>query len=389
MKNIKKYLLLAFIIENLLAQTRILGGTSVFFYVFLVAGGYFLLEGSAFKKEVNESCKCLFSLAMVYILYQFTLGFGTISFRTLLYLLAKVTTFIIIAISVTSDWEFYAKKTPQFFSIGVLLVLMYGLLTGQNSSVNGRQLIGFTNANTTSTLGAIAFAGFLFFRNRQNSKTYLFAMFLCLYAMLAGGSRNGMLLFAIILFMWRGVSLKSIPVVVGLFAMVIVLTEQFHIELSGIDRLIGTARGEIGANRDVEREAAIMMIRESPWTGWGFEAQNVGRAAMISELGSHSGYLETLKFMGYPFAVIWFLVLFVGVKRCLKLYTHGVEIRYHLAIVIASIISAFFEGLFVGVHEVGTNLFFVSLAVLTTYEYKQRKINRKKYVENHNNMSGV
>lgn len=372
MKNIKKYLLLAFIIENLLAQTRLLGGTSVFFYIFLVTGGYLLFEGSLFKKDTYESCKCLFLLAGVYILYQFTVGYDTLSSRTLLYLTAKVTTFVIIVISITSNWEFYAKRTPQIFSIGVLIVLIYGLLTGQTNSDDGRQLIGFTNANTTGTLGAIAFAGFLFFRNRQNSKMYLFAMLFCFYAVLAGGSRNGMLLFAIILFMWRGVSLKSIPVVVGLFAMIIVLTEQFHIELSGIDRLIGTATGEIGANRDVEREAAYVMIGERPWTGWGFEAQNVGRAAMISKLGSHSGYLETLKFMGYPFAVIWFFVLFVGVRRCIKLYTHGVEIRYHLAIVIASIISAFFEGLFVGVHEVGTNLFFVSLAVLTTYEYKEK-----------------
>lgn len=387
MKNIKKYLLLAFIIENLLAQTRLLGGTSVFFYIFLVAGGYFLFEGSLFKKDTYESCKCLFLLAGVYILYQFTVGFETLSSRTLLYLTAKVTTFIIIVISVSSDWEFYAKRTPQIFSIGVLLVLIYGLLTGQNNEVNGRQLVGFTNTNTTSSMGAFAFAGFLFFRNRQNSLKYLFAMLLCFYAVLAGGSRKGIMILFIIIVMWKGVSIKLVPLIFVLLLFVELIIGNMGIELSGVERGLATLNGEIGTNRDDERLATMMMISERPWTGWGFEAQNVGRAAIVSELGSHNGYLEMLKFMGYPFTILWFLCLFSYILPMIKYYkSDKMEIRYHLTLVIALTVAAMYEGLYVGVHELSTNMFFISLAVLTCYKYQLTcKINKKGDKSNRNN----
>lgn len=381
MKSIKKYLLLAFIIENVFAQTPYFSSLSFLFYVFLAFGMIFIFEGTIFRREIIASCMPLFLLGFVYVAYQFTLGLETISLQTQLYLIAKIATFIIIIVSVSSNWEFYATKAPKIFSVLVLLILLFNIATGNFEAVNDRQLLGFTNSNTTSSMAAFSFAGFLFFRDKKRQILYIMAMLLCFYALLAGGSRNGILIFAILFFMWRGASWNTILIAFVLFTFLGIVVSQFDIELMGLERLTGTLSGEVGTNRDEQREAAWIMIEEKPWTGWGFEAQNVGQAAAISELGSHSGYLETLKFMGYPFGLLWLAVLYISTFSMSKFYKMGnMSIRYHLAIVFSSLASAFFESLFVGVHELATNMMFISLAVLTIYKYRQ-KVKKKITVE--------
>lgn len=379
MKSIKKYLLLAFVVENVFAQTPYFSALSFLFYVFLGIGMLFLLDGSLFRKNVVNSCKPLYVLGLVYVAYQFTLGQETISSSTLLYLVAKIATFSIIAVSVTSNWEFYAEKAPRIFSVLILLILLFNIATGNlGDDGSGRMMIGFTNTNTTSSMAAFAFAGFLFFRDKKKRNLYILAMILCFYAVLAGGSRNGFLIFAILFFMWRGVSWNTIIIASASLIIINIVINQINVELVGLERIFGTISGEVASNRDTEREAAMVMIGDKPWTGWGFEAQNVGKAAAISELGSHSGYLETLKFMGYPFGLMWFAVLYICILSLLRFYKSGdMTVRYHLAIVISSLASAFFEGLFVGVHELATNMMFISLAVLTTYKYRQKTIKRK------------
>ena len=149
---------------------------------------------------------------------------------------------------------------------------------------------------------------------------------------------------------------------------------MFSLNLAGVERLESTISGEVGTNRDIERLATQMMIDEKPYTGWGFGAKNVGAAADLSELGSHNGYLETIKFMGYPFSILYFVILFGSVIPMLSYYRcKDMTIRYHLANVLSHFVCALYEGVFVGVHEFSTNIIFYSLAVLTAYSYYQKK----------------
>jgi O-antigen ligase len=151
------------------------------------------------------------------------------------------------------------------------------------------------------------------------------------------------------------------------------VTTVFSIELAGVNRITDTIEGSMGSNREVERAATVMMIEEKPLTGWGFEAPNVGRAAILSEVGSHNGYLETIKFMGYPLGGIFILFLFLSVLTFLPLYkSPDMAVRYHVAIVFSHLVSAVYEGLFVGVHEFSTNIIFYSLAILAVYHYKMK-----------------
>ena len=124
------------------------------------------------------------------------------------------------------------------------------------------------------------------------------------------------------------------------------------------------------------------MIREKPWNGWGFEAQNQGIALEMSELGSHNGYLETLKFMGYPCGGAWLGILVLSILVIFKRYHKlGIARDMFVGIVLAFAVNAYFEGLFVGVHEFATNVFFVCLAVA----YKKAALYEKGYLFKENN----
>ena len=370
MKFLKKYILLIFLIENLLAQSPFGGSISWIFYLMLVAGAYLMMSGGIFKPESFRKCRPLYLLGVVYIAYQFTLGFATLSSSTLIYLIAKVTTFVIMIVSVVDDWDFYARKVPFYLSIIVFIVLLFGLNTSDTLNTTDRLELGFGNANSTSSLSAFCVATVLFFWNRKHAILYTIIALVAVYSMLAGGGRNAILMLAIMLLIWTGMSLKRIFIAASIICLLWGAINVFSLTLSGVERLEATISGEAGTNRDIERLATQMMIDARPYTGWGFGASNVGAAADLSELGSHNGYLETIKFMGYPFAILYFLILFGSAIPMLRYYrSHDMSIRYHLAIVLSHFACAFFEGLYVGVHEFSTNVIFYSLAVLTTYRY--------------------
>ena len=370
MNAVKKYSLLVFLIENLLAQAPMFGKSSWLFYLMLATGLVLLVSGGYLSNVSYRQCKPLHILAFVYIAYQFTLGFSTLNARTVLYLLAKVTTFVIIGVSIMTDWDFYARKVPVYLSLVVALILLFGINSTLDLGSGERMNLGFGNPNSTSSLSAFALVGVLFFYDRKRPFLYITVGLMALYAMLAGGGRNAILTLAVASLIWTGGSMKKGLAILLMLAALWGATTVLSVELSGVSRIKGTIDGSIGSNRDIEREAAIMMIEEKPITGWGFEAHNTGNAAAVSDLGSHNGYLETIKFMGYPFGGLFFVVLILSSLSFMKYYkSTDLALRYHLAIVLSTLVSALYEGLFVGVHEFSTNMVFYSLAVLSVYNY--------------------
>lgn len=373
MKFFKKYILLLFLIENLLAQTFIANLPTWVFYSMTIIGGLLLFSKEVWSKTSVRECLPLYLLSIIYILYQFTVGVDTLSTRSMLYLAAKVTTFAIIVVSVTSNWRFYAQTLPIYFSFVIVIVLLFGMGRGVDLESGERMTLGFGNSNSTSSLSAICLAGVLFFWKRKYALIYISIAAISLFALLAGGGRNAILILAIMLIVWTRLSVKRVipAIIVGIVA--IAALNFLPVNLAGVNRVKDTIEGNLGASREDEREAAKIMIAEKPLTGWGFEARNVGRAESISEMGAHSGYLDTIKFMGYPFAIVWFAILLFSVLPLLK-YIRREEplLRYHLAIVVSHIAAAFFESLYVGVHEFSTNIIFYSLAVLTTYHYREK-----------------
>lgn len=383
LENLKKYLLYFMLLENVAVQTSLFGAySSIFFNLFLGLGLFFILTGEVFKANAVKTFSPLYVLVGIYLFYEFTIGASYIDSRSLTYLVAKMTTFAIIITSVNSNYKFYETKGLHNLALFMCFFVVYGLATGGLTEASmGRSAMGFTNSNTTSGMGAFILGIVLFLTKKWNWKNIVIAV-IGLYAILAGGSRAGVLVAAIIIFMRYGISLKIIMMSFILVVASLFVLPAIGLETVGVERMIDTVEGSEGTNRDVEREACLMMISEKPLMGWGFEAQNQGKASLLSLLGSHNGYLETLKFMGIPMGGLWIAVYLLTVLRLyLKYRRYKLESDVYLAMLIAFTVNAYYEGLFVGVHEFTTNLIFVAMAmVCKKFSIYESLNNRVRYV---------
>lgn len=372
MKTLKKYILLVFLLENTIVSSKF-GGFQWPFYAMLAIGSLLLFSEELWKKQSFSECYPLYLWSGIYIVYQFTFGIETLSTHTLIYLVAKVITFVIITVSVVSDWEYNTYILPLFIAAAISAVLLSGISETSNLNSGDRLHLGFGNVNLTGSLGAICFAVVIFFWDKRHTWLFLFAGIIALYSVLASGSRNSLLYLAIMLLLWTRLSLKKIVTVAIILMGLLVVISYLPIQLAGIDHAKATIAGIEGSARDVEREATKIMISERPIEGWGYNAENTGYAAQISKLGSHNGYLDTIKFMGYPFAILWFLILVIAVFPLLKFIRNGDNaLCFHLTIVLSTMATAFFEGWFTGVHQINTNIMFYSLAILTTYSSRSK-----------------
>lgn len=365
MTKLKNYLLFFWLLENIAVQTSLFGAfSSYFFYTFLVFGAIFLIFGDIWKRDVIAIYWPLYALSFVYLLYEFTLGYNTINSRSLLYLAAKFTTFAIIINSVENNYYFYESKLFKGLACFMIFFILYSFMTGGGADASvGRAKIGFTNTNTTSGMGAFILASVLFSYERWNLKNIILAG-IGLFAVLAGGSRAGILVSLIIIFMRYGITPKMFLILITVVTTAAFIFPLIGLETVGVERFLDTINGVEGTNRDAEREACWMMIHERPWTGWGFEAQNQGAALAVSALGSHNGYFETLKFMGIPFGGLWIGIYLLSVFIIIvKYYRNGIERDIFLALLVAFSVNAYFEGLFIGIHEFSTNIIFFCIAM--------------------------
>lgn len=366
MDKLKKYLLFAFLLENVAVQTSLAAAfANPLFYLFLALGGIFVLKGELWNRQSIQVFWPLCALAVIYVVYQFTFGSGYINQRSLIYLTAKLTTFTIIIAGIKNNYEFYENRMLYGLAIFMCFFILYGFATGGAvARDSGRMLVGFTNENTTSSMGAMVVGAMIFNVRKWNWKYILIAS-IGLYALLAGGSRAGVLVLGILVIMRYGFSPKVLIATSLLVVSSVYVLPSIGLNTIGVERMMQTVNGSEGTNRDVEREACWMMIRENPYNGWGFEAQNQGAALVVSELGSHNGYLETLKFMGYPMGGLWIAILSISILYALWFYRkYKIEFDMHIAVLVAFYAKAFYEGLYVGVHEFGTNLVFVCLAIV-------------------------
>ena len=367
MEKIKDYLLFAFIIENVAAQTSLFGGmTNLLFYLILGLGVIAAFTSSLWIQNASNAFWWAYALGAIYLFYEFVLMPETISERSLLYVLAKIITMIMIIICVSSNFTFYYKRMLYPLALLLCFFILYGLTFGQgmdSSATGGRLQLGYTNENTTSWMGAMA-AGLLLFSVKQWHWNDFLFLGIAFYGVLAGGSRAGLLLFVIILFAKYGITKRLIISLVVGFLVAVFLLPAIGLNTVGIERVHDTISGVETNDRSDVRKAAELMISKKPWTGWGLEAKNEGRARDISELGSHSGYLETIKFMGYPMGGLWLCIVIGAVIGVLAWhYKNKVALSFFEAYLIALPICALFEDVFTGVHEIETNFFYFSLGI--------------------------
>lgn len=384
MRTIEKYLLFAYLLENIFVQTFLMGAVSdMLFYPLLGLGVICMFTSRMTTQQAVAKYWPLFVMMGLYVFYEFALA-PEIDTKTLLYLIAKVVTLGIIIVGLNTNEEFYRTSALRWLIYAMAFFLLYGLLTGgDNVAETGRMRTGFTNENTVGAMGANIVGLLIFYlRDKQWTKIDYLILALGVFGVLAGASRAGFLMLSMLVVLRYGINMKTLMFAVGIYIFGVFILPQVGIHTVGIDRMMDTIDGTEGSNREVERLAAQMMIAERPLTGWGFQAENQGEALLLSELGSHSGYLEIIKQMGYPVGITFFATIAISILLYLRqLVDKQALITLAGAMVIVLLVKANYEGLFVGVHEFETNLFFFFLAMMSLETYILKNHDRNYNIE--------
>lgn len=320
----------------------------------------------------------------IYVLYHFTLGLEYWSYESWNYILARIITLIIVYLAVINGFDFYYKQA--YFGIGIVIALcvIYGTVFDQTAA-GGRLFLGFGNPNSTSAISAIGFACFLFSKDKP---LYLIIIgsIICLWGVVAGASRTmfAISIIALLLrfkFSWKSIALVSLAAGIVIFAM-----PYFGYKSIAIDRLIdvGINQNFVGSRKAV-REATIYMINQSPLSGWGFKSGIQGIAASITKMGSHNGYLDIMKSMGYPFAIALFTVYLVNLFKIRKDFlSENPYISLHIFIIVLVILGAFYESMIHGVNYFPNSMFYLSFCLLAYKKYFQVSDDG---INNHNKIS--
>lgn len=362
----RKYLLLMFLLVNMTAEYFLLASISKIVFYIVLALSVFVCSGDV--KVIRKGLKkCPFFLwwAMLYIGYQFTVGLNTLNLENVIYVIAKIATFSILLCSIAVHYDYYFQKiyTPLGYIIGILLFVGFNYV-----SYSGVRSYGFFNPNAGCSIALIGASCFLF-KDKKLNLVEKFILLFCIFCVVAGHSRNTLAMLLILMMFRYKVSPKFIATALFFMFVIIMVLPVIGFELEAVNRMIGTFDGSISIDRENQREAARWMIEQHPWDGNGFNFVNYGYALSLTELGAHNGYLTTFEQMGCLFASIWFLVLLVCLWRIRKLYSvDDLNVKRHFALIVAVLFAAMNEDLFVGVNSFTTNLFYMSLAILSFYQ---------------------
>lgn len=379
MKFLEKHLLLLFLIANATAEyVSLMFVSKYLFYAVLALSIPIIISKNVFAKSIRTQCPQIYIMMAIYLIAQFLLQPDMINSNTLTYTIGKVVTFCILIFCVSHNFEYYFKQTIRPLSYLILGLLLVGWFINKGGiGVDDYITFGFANRNAACTLGSIGFAGFLFTSKKYSFKEYLFMSFL-LITILIGGSRNALAMCLLFIIIKYGFSEKLVFASLFCIFLIVYVLPEFGLEAVALDRLEGTLSGTVSLDREDQREAAQWMIKQRPWTGWGYNHENIGYALSLTEYGAHNGYLTTMKNLGIPLGIMLLVTILWTSLKNLRLYKlHNMEINYHLAVVVSILLAANFEDFLVGVNQITTNIFFLSFVVLNIYRYRYGYNNKR------------
>lgn len=378
MKFLEKYLLLLFLIANMTSEYKLLAPASkVLFYAVLALSVPFLLRKEVFSAAARRKFPELSAMMLIYLIAQFVFQLDLLSVPNVLYTISKVAVFAILMLCIGNNFEYYFRKSLSVFPYVILGLVALGWVYNRVGEL-GQVSFGFVNRNVACTIATAGFAGFMFGNERLKIKELLF-LALLFATVLYGGSRNALVMCILIVLVRYGLSFRIVMAgALSLFFMFFVLPEM-GVEITALDRLLGTFDGTVSLDREEERAAAWEMIAARPWTGWGYSYANLSTIDL--DMNAHNGYLTTIENLGWPCGLLILGYIIVGSLRRLKLYfLKNRIVNYHLAIILSTLFGANQEDYLVGVNQCTTNLFFLSFAVLGVYMYNQRHHPRQVHI---------
>lgn len=382
MKFTLKYWPTVFALANLMAVYRLFKGYSdLVFNMSLAIGVLIILSKFTHVFSVKTILKYKFIYVYVIILwlYQFLFGMNHIHPKTWTYLIAKTVMLLCIVVSVEEFFKFQIKQFYPIICNITCVLLLVGLLINP-WSFDGRLSFGFSNPNQMGSLCAILCSFLLQLDNTTISKKHKIVLTaITLFGVLMSGSRASLgLILVAVLYKYR-LSFRLL-FAIGLASLILfVVLPHYNISFQGIERLLDNVESQnLSQGRELQREAAWLMINEAPIEGNGIYCEQSEAASRLSELGAHNTYLDFLKWFGYPMGSILIVSLLLNALWCLKKYwsCSDCNIRGHLIVVLGVLPLSMYEGLIWGVNEINNTIFFISFAILCNYIYNNKFTNK-------------
>lgn len=367
MSLLRKHLLLLFLIANATAEyIALMSVSDILFYAMLGISALVVTTSNGFSGTYRNQCKEIYVLIGIYIIAQM-LQMDVYTTPKMLYTLCKVLVLCTMVYCVSENFMYYSKDIIIPLSYVIVALVAIGWVHNRYGSGGvdlGYQVFGFANRNAACTLSSIGYAGFLFMREKLKKTDYV-CIAILLLTVLVGGSRNALAMCVLITMVRFGVSGKMMLMGLLLSIVFIYLLPSLGFEFEALNRLEGTLKGTVALDREDQRQAALWMAMQRPWTGWGYNVENIGYAAKLTKFGAHNGYYTSLKNLGFPLgSLLIYTVVWGGIKR-LKLYLLKDRVlNFHLAVVVAVLFGAYQEDYLVGVNQITTNVFFWSFTVL-------------------------
>lgn len=368
MKKVVQYWAFLYWIGNVFAQYIMFNMFAApYFYAIIFIGFIALLGNMSLlsKSGMFRANYFIYVYSICMIVYQFTFGLFEVNDRTWTYLISKVVADMMFVVSVFSYPQFYGRKMFPIMAMGTAVLVFLGFFRGSVDIMSGRQTFGFGNSNALSSITAISAACF-FITTKKIKFWHWGILALLIYGALMGGSRSCVAALIIGLLFKYGLKPRTLGVII-LMVSTLEVVGQIGIELPGISRFLESVENaDFVSNREEERLASILMIKEKPITGNGLYAQQSESAKMISELGSHNTYIDLVKFMGFGFGGFVIIALFIQLARFCKLfyYSRSLHIRSHLFCAFIVPMMGMFEAYIWGVNQMTTTIMFISFAYL-------------------------
>lgn len=372
------YWAILYLVGNIFSQYMLLNPLAdITFNVLILVG--FLINITKIQnlsnKQIVKANSFIFAYAAIMIVYQATFGMQHINEKTWTYLVAKIVADFAFIISIAKMPSFYKEKAYPLIAVFTAILIAVGIVYGGGGLIiNGRMTYGFGNSNSLGAIGAIC-AGALFISAKKLKVWQWLVVGICAFGALKSGSRTGTAMLLLSLLLKYGIHKRTILVLIISYLSLQILHEC-GINFVGLDRFFDSVQeGNFDDTRYVEREATLLMIRTNPIEGNGLYAQQSREAAMISELGSHNGYLDLVKFMGIPLGGLVILFLLQNVRMMFKRFftTEDLNIRAHVYVVVATLLAAMNEAYIWGVNQMVTTMMFISLTTLGYFSIVKNK----------------
>lgn len=370
---VAKYWIVILLAGNIFQQYYLLSFLGdYFFYGALVIGALLLVPhlNEVLSQKYIGRYTVIYCFLFVMIGYQLIFGWFYIWPKTITYIVSKSVISLLMVYILSQYNKFYEYYFFKYIPFVTAILLVCGYFT-YNIVIEGRNSLGFTNPNSTGAIAAVSFGLMLIYGGKN--KLNLLVTFICLWGVLLSGSRTAMGISVIAVIIKLGFNKKLILSGFAIILSVFIVLPEFDLQFSGIDRFTqAIMSNDISSGRENEREGAWIMIRNSPLIGNGIYSGQTKEALEVTNLGSHNGYLDFLKWYGVPVGSFLILFLFLKVLSLYQTFHNSecVSDRGLLFVVIAVMLATNYEEYIIGVNQMITTMFFVAIAILQNKQFE-------------------